>query len=116
MAGDRSLINARKAGETACPTSKSPVGQCAFNSCAKAVAPAFFGTRRRCLSAGLVGLSLKAERQIAGSFVNESHLAAHRLRDHAAMKSPSRVVRVPVVIAGGGMSGLSAAWRFQKKH
>ena len=72
--------------------------------------------RRRFLSAGLIGLTAKAETRITGNFVNEAHQAGHRLRDRAAMKSPAKVVKVPVVIAGGGMAGLSAAWRFQKKN
>ena len=73
-------------------------------------------TRRLFLSAGLVGLTAKAERRIGGSFVNDSDSAGHRLRDRSWMRTPSRVVRVPVVIAGGGMAGLSAAWRLNKKH
>ncbi len=73
-------------------------------------------SRRGLLSAGLIGITAKAERSITGSFVNEAQNAGHRLRDHAAMRAPSRVVKVPVVIAGGGMAGLSAAWRLQKKR
>lgn len=66
-------------------------------------------------SAALVGLSLKAHRPIAGSFVNDSFQLGHKLRDRAAFPSPKQVVRTPVVIVGGGIAGLSAAWRFQKK-
>ena len=97
-----------------------PVNNCGADPLVRAGPPGpgspYRGTRRNFLSAGLVGLTAKAERQVAGNFVNESHQAGHRLRDHAAMKTPSRIVRIPVVIAGGGMAGLSAAWRFQKKH
>ena len=71
-------------------------------------------SRRRFLSAGLVGLTLKAERNIGGSFVNESHTLGHRLRDRSSFKVPTRKVRIPLVIVGGGMAGLSAAWRLDK--
>ncbi|MCC6536430.1 MAG: FAD-dependent oxidoreductase [Bryobacterales bacterium] len=65
---------------------------------------------RRQLSAALVGLSVKAERRLAGDFVDRSHEAGHRLRDRAVLATPSRVIRTPVLIVGGGMAGLSAAW------
>jgi len=71
-------------------------------------------SRRRFLSAGLVGLTLKAERNIGGSFVNESHALGHRLRARSSFKMPTRKVRIPLVIVGGGMAGLSAAWRLDK--
>jgi hypothetical protein len=65
-------------------------------------------------SISLVGLSLKGERKIDGSFVNESFQLGHRLRDRAAFPAPRRTVKIPVVIVGGGIAGLSAAWRFHK--
>jgi hypothetical protein len=65
-------------------------------------------------SAALIGLSLKSEKQIAGSFVNESAAAGHLLRDRASFSPPTQTVKIPVVIVGGGVSGLSAAWRLQK--
>ncbi|HTM52178.1 MAG TPA: FAD-dependent oxidoreductase [Bryobacteraceae bacterium] len=70
--------------------------------------------RRRFLSAGLIGLTAKAGRRVDGSFVNESHALGHRLRDHAAFAAPKRRIRIPLVILGGGMAGLSAAWRLDK--
>ena len=66
-------------------------------------------------SAALIGLSLKTERPIAGSFVNESFQAGHLLRDHATFPTPKRTERVPIVIVGGGIAGLSAAWRLRKR-
>ena len=66
-------------------------------------------------SAALVGLSLKSDRPIAGSFVNESFQQGHRLRDHASFPAPKQTVKTPVVIVGGGIAGLSAAWRLNKK-
>ncbi len=67
---------------------------------------------RRQLSAALIGLTAKAERRIAGGFVDSSHLTGHRLRDGrgAVGDGLRQTVRVPVVIVGGGIAGLSAAW------
>lgn len=71
-------------------------------------------TRRRFLSAALAGLSRKSEKPIAGGFVNEAQLLGHRLRDRQAFAKPLRQRKIPVVIVGGGMAGLSAAWRLNK--
>jgi len=66
-------------------------------------------------AAALVGLSVKADRPIAGSFVNDSFQMGHLLRDRAQFPATRETVRVPVVIVGGGIAGLSAAWRLQKR-
>lgn len=66
-------------------------------------------------AAALVGLSVKGDRAVAGEFVNDSFQAGHLLRDRAAFPAPRQVVRIPLVIVGGGMAGLSAAWRLQKR-
>ncbi len=66
-------------------------------------------------SAALVGLSLKSERKIEGSFVNDSFQMGHLLRDRASFPAPKRTERFPVVIVGGGIAGLSAAWRLRKR-
>ena len=66
-------------------------------------------------SAALVGLSLKSDPPIAGSFVNDSFQLGHQLRDHASFPSPKQILKTPVVIVGGGIAGLSAAWWLQKK-
>jgi len=65
-------------------------------------------------SAALVGLSLKSDRTIAGSFVNDSFQQGHLLRDRASFPLPKQRVKVPVVIVGAGIAGLSAAWRLNK--
>jgi glycine/D-amino acid oxidase-like deaminating enzyme len=66
-------------------------------------------------SAALVGLSLKTDRPIAGSFVNDSFQMGHLLRDRASFPSATRVEKYPIVIVGGGIAGLSAAWRLRKR-
>src|SRR5262249_15184428 len=71
-------------------------------------------SRRQFLSAGLVGLTAKAERTASGSFVNESHSLGHRFRDRSVFQPPSRKIKTPLVIVGGGIAGLSAAWRLDK--
>src|SRR5947209_10505617 len=63
----------------------------------------------------LVGLSVKADRPIAGSFVNDSFQMGHLLRDRARFPAARETVRVPVVIGGCGTAGLSAACRLQKR-
>jgi glycine/D-amino acid oxidase-like deaminating enzyme len=66
-------------------------------------------------SAALVNLSQKTDRPIAGSFVNDAFQAGHLLRNHASLPAAKRVEKVGVVIVGGGIAGLSAAWRLRKR-
>jgi len=66
-------------------------------------------------SAALVGLSLKSEKRIEGSFVNDSFQTGHLLRDRASFPPAKRIEKYPVVIVGGGVAGLSAAWRLRKR-
>ena len=75
------------------------------------------GRRRflRASSAALVGLSLKSERRIEGSFVNDSFQMGHLLRGHASFSASRRTEKFPIVIVGGGIAGLSAAWRLRKR-
>jgi protoporphyrinogen oxidase len=49
----------------------------------------------------------------SGSIVGPSHDLGHRLLKGGFPK-PTRARRVPVVIVGGGISGLSAAWKLSK--
>src|ERR1700689_2462239 len=74
-------------------------------------------TRRSILAAApaLIGLTRKTDRPISGSFVNDAFPTGHRLRDHAVFQKPTRQQRIPIVIIGGGIAGLSAAWRLDKK-
>jgi hypothetical protein len=66
-------------------------------------------------AAALVGMTLKADRAIEGSFVNDSFQLGHLLRDRAQFPPVRETIRIPVVIVGGGMAGLSAAWRMQTR-
>ncbi len=63
----------------------------------------------------LIGLSRKTDRPITGSFVNDAFPTGHRLRDHARFRVPARQQRIPAVIIGGGIAGLSAAWTLDKR-
>jgi len=74
-------------------------------------------TRRAVLGAApaLLGFSRKADRAISGSFVNDSFPLGHRLRDRSPFAGSKRHVKIPFVIVGGGMAGLSAAWRLDKR-
>jgi glycine/D-amino acid oxidase-like deaminating enzyme len=66
-------------------------------------------------AAGLIGLSIKGDRSIAGSFVNDDVAAGHAIRDRRPFGPARDSVTMPIVIVGGGVAGLSAAWRLQKR-
>ena len=65
--------------------------------------------------AALAGMTAKGESRIAGSFVNDAFVRGHQIRDRASISPAPRVERIPLVIVGGGIAGLSAAWRLQKR-
>jgi glycine/D-amino acid oxidase-like deaminating enzyme len=68
-------------------------------------------SRREFLSAALAGV----RQPISGSFVNDSFPSGHRLRDRGAFPAPKQVVKIPIVIVGSGIAGLSAAWRLDRR-
>jgi phytoene dehydrogenase-like protein len=72
-------------------------------------------TRRAFLSAALVGLVPKSRLAVSGGFVNESHALGHQLRDGATFPTPKPMRRASIVVVGGGIAGLSAAWRLDKR-
>lgn len=74
-------------------------------------------SRRRFLVAApaLIGLTAKAGKRIDGQFVNDGFPLGHRLRDRAIFASPKQTQKVGIVIVGGGIAGLTAAWRLHKK-
>lgn len=72
-------------------------------------------SRRAFLSAALVGLVPKSGRRVEGGFVNESQTLGHQLRDGATFPAPLRMRKSPIIIVGGGIAGLSAAWRLDKR-
>ena len=74
-------------------------------------------TRRDVLAGApaLLGLARKSGRPISGGFVNDSFPLGHRLRDRSPFAAPQRQLKVPIVIVGGGMAGLSAAWHLDKR-
>jgi glycine/D-amino acid oxidase-like deaminating enzyme len=54
-------------------------------------------------------------RAITGIFVNDDFARGHLLRDRARFAAPKRQEKLPIVIVGGGVAGLCAAWRLQKR-
>jgi glycine/D-amino acid oxidase-like deaminating enzyme len=73
-------------------------------------------TRREFLSAGLVGLVPKSTPRLpSGGFVHESQGVGHALRDGTLTPARRANRRAPIVIVGGGIAGLSAAWRLQRR-
>ncbi len=71
--------------------------------------------RRAFFTTAFLGLTAKADRRIEGRIVDDSHPRGHRLRQRARLAAPKQTIRVPVVIVGGGIAGLSAAWRLDKR-
>jgi phytoene dehydrogenase-like protein len=72
-------------------------------------------SRRVFLSAALVGLSCKSRRVPAGRFVDDGGARGHRLRTPFTPGSRTRRQRVPIVIVGGGIAGLSAGWQLLRR-
>jgi glycine/D-amino acid oxidase-like deaminating enzyme len=63
----------------------------------------------------LAGLTVKAERAVQGGFVLESQAMGHSLRDRRITAAALNKERAAIVIVGGGIAGLSAAWWLHKR-
>jgi len=53
-------------------------------------------------------------RPVAGGFADTGSRAGHGIRDGAAASATEERLQTPLVIVGGGIAGLSAAWRLKK--
>jgi glycine/D-amino acid oxidase-like deaminating enzyme len=67
------------------------------------------------LAPALVGLRRKSPRTIAGGFVDDGGAVGHRLRDGTMQAVRGPEARIPIVIVGGGMAGLSAGWELRRR-
>jgi phytoene dehydrogenase-like protein len=73
-------------------------------------------SRRAFLGAALAGPllgSCRGRPPIAGGMAGRSDLVGHRLRD-GSFPAASRTRRTGVMVLGGGMAGLSAAWKLRR--
>ncbi len=66
-------------------------------------------------SIALVGCGRKTDPPVSGGFVDDGGARGHRVRDGANAGTPQRTERVSVVIVGGGVAGLSAAWQLERR-
>lgn len=75
-------------------------------------------TRRGFLAAGLALASCqprRSTRRWTGGIVGASHQAGHVLREASmSFAAPASTEKADVIVVGGGMSGLIAAWRLQQ--
>jgi phytoene dehydrogenase-like protein len=72
-------------------------------------------SRRLFLSAALIGMSCKSRRGPSGTLIDDGSARGHRLRSPIATGPRARTARTPIVIVGGGIAGLSAAWRLKQR-
>ena len=72
-------------------------------------------SRRALLSAALIGMSCKSRRGPAGRLIDDGGARGHRLRLPAAAGGRQRREQASILIIGGGIAGLSAAWRLRQR-
>ena len=66
------------------------------------------------VAAASAAFVFRRPREIPGEFVDRSTEVGHQIRDGGRSGPPERRERVPVVVVGGGIAGLSAAWRMRR--
>src|SRR5262245_32879325 len=76
-------------------------------------------TRREVLAGGALavvagGCRAGVASPIEGAIVGAGHALGHRLREPGAWPTPARTERAAVVIVGGGVAGLGAAWHLER--
>ncbi len=67
------------------------------------------------LAPALLAMTRKGGQSIAGDFVDDNSGIGHALRDGASFPRAREQRRVAVAIVGGGIGGLSAAWRLDAR-
>ena len=75
-------------------------------------------TRREFLQLGcaaLIGMSTKSDRKIAGGGSTTTSTRATQFATGSPFRRPRARRKLPLVIVGGGIAGLSAAWRLHKR-
>jgi hypothetical protein len=61
----------------------------------------------------VISTSCSSKKTITGTIINDNAKAGHLIRDGFKGK-PNKTIEVPVIIVGGGVSGLSAAYYLEK--
>ena len=76
----------------------------------------FLTTASAALAFPFIACSRKAESGVPPGFLQDAGLdLGHRLRARAAFPAPTETRKIPVLIVGAGIAGLSAGWRLQKR-
>jgi glycine/D-amino acid oxidase-like deaminating enzyme len=67
------------------------------------------------LTLPLSGCTPKAKPLPGGTLSGGNVIQGHRLREGGKFPPPSEIIRVPTLIVGAGIAGLSAAWRLKRE-
>ena len=74
----------------------------------------FLRAAAACSASGFPACLRHPPRPLEGGFADRGSVVGHRIRDGVAAQSIQDRIRVPLVIVGAGIAGLSAAWRMDK--